>query len=95
MYCKGSWMNFGISSLFGITLVIPKFGIIRTGHLQGAEKDSMMQEAASSLKLPDWLKPNGLLIFCSKTYPDLFCQGQMWIMLSLSMCVHASMCVIV
>ena len=67
MFYKGFRVNFGISSLFGITLVIPNFGITKTGHLQGAEKDSTMQEAASSLKLPDWLKPNGLLIFCSKT----------------------------
>ena len=35
-----------------------------------AEKDLKMQEVLSSLKLPAWLKPDGLRIFCSKT-----CQG--------------------
>ena len=37
-----------------------------------AEKDLTMQEVLSSLKLPDWLKPNDRLIFCSKTYRDCY-----------------------
>ena len=35
-----------------------------------AEKGLKMQEVLSSLKLPDWLKPNDRRIFCLKTYRD-------------------------
>ena len=35
-----------------------------------AEKDLTMQEVLSSLKLPAWLKPDGLRIFCSRTCQD-------------------------
>ena len=35
-----------------------------------AEKDLTMQEVLSSLKLPAWLKPDGLRIFCSKMFQD-------------------------
>ena len=35
-----------------------------------AEKDLTMQEVLSSLKLPAWLRPDGLRIFCSRTCQD-------------------------
>ena len=35
-------------------------------------KDLQTQGEPCSLKLPDWLKPDGLLIFSLKTYPDCF-----------------------
>ena len=35
-----------------------------------AERGLTMQEVLSSLKLPAWLKPDGLRIFCSKTCQD-------------------------
>ena len=36
------------------------------------EKDLMIQEVLSSLKLPEWLEPKDLNIFCLKTYPDSY-----------------------
>ena len=53
----------------GITLVIPNFRIINRFLMLAKEKDSMTPEALSSLKLPGWLKPDGLRICCLKMFP--------------------------
>ena len=36
------------------------------------EKDSAIPEELSSLRLPDWLKPNDLRICCLKMFPDFY-----------------------
>ena len=48
----------------------PEFRITRRFLQLAGEKDLKMQEVLSSLKLPDWLSPNDLRIFCSKTFRD-------------------------
>ena len=70
--CKDSRLGFGILILFGISLVIPKFRIIRLSALQAHAKDSEIREALSSLSLPGWLKPGSLSICCLKTYPACY-----------------------
>ena len=68
--CKDSRLGFGILILFGISLVIPKFRIIRLSALQAPEKASEIHAALSSLNWPVWLKPGSLIICCLKMYPD-------------------------
>ena len=36
------------------------------------EKDSAIPEGLSSLRSPDWLKPNDLRICCLKMFPDCY-----------------------
>lgn len=43
---------------------------VRASPSQESERASKTPEAHSSLRFPDWLKPDGLHIFCWKTYPD-------------------------
>ena len=70
--CKDSRLGFGILILFGISLVIPNFGITRLSALQAPEKDSEIRAVLSSLNWPVWLKPGSLRICCLKMYPACY-----------------------
>ena len=70
--CKDSRLGFGILILFGIRLVIPKFRITRRFLTLASAGDLPTPEELSSLRLPDWLKPNALRICCSKMFRDCF-----------------------
>ena len=52
---------------FGISLVMPNFGITRRFLQLAGGKDLKMQEVLSSLNWPEWLKRRGLCIFFLKT----------------------------
>ena len=66
--CKDSRLGFGLLILFGISLVIPKFRIIKVSALQDPEKDSEIHAALSSLNWPAWLKPGSLRICFLRTW---------------------------
>ena len=70
--CKDSRLGFGLLILFGISLVILNFGIIKVSALQDLEKDSEIHAALSSLNWPAWLKPGSLRICCLKMYPACY-----------------------
>ena len=70
--CKDSRLGFGILILFGISLIIPKFRIIKGSAQPDLAKDSEIREELSSLNWPVWLKPGSLRICCLKMYPACY-----------------------
>lgn len=71
--CKDSRLGFGILILFGISLVILNFGIIKVSALPATDEGSEIPAALSSSSWPDWLKPGSLAIYCLKMY--LMCRS--------------------
>ncbi len=53
----------------GIRLIIPNFRITRLGQRQEIDLALLTPEELSSLRLPDWLKPESLRICCLKMFP--------------------------
>ena len=47
--------------------------LAKAGPLVATDLGSLTPEALSSLKLPDWLKPNALRICCLKMFPEFYC----------------------
>ena len=70
--CKDSRLGFGILVFFGIRLVILNFGITKHFLTLAAGGALPTPEELSSLRLPDWLKPNDLRICCLKMFPDFY-----------------------